>query len=79
MNILLVDDEETILHVVGNFLTACGHDVHPAQDGVEAYEILMQHGGINMVISDIRMPRLEKDAGADDDGPRRRRPGRQNA
>ena len=59
MNILLVDDEETILHVVGNFLTACGHDMHPAQDGVEAYEILMQHGGINLVISDIRMPRLD--------------------
>ena len=58
MNILLVDDEESILRVIGDFLVDCGHEVTAACDGKEALSLLEQRPDIELIVSDIRMPRM---------------------
>ena len=59
MNILLVDDEEPILRVIGDFLQDCGHEVVSAADGAEALKILEAGRSCELIVSDIRMPRLD--------------------
>ena len=58
MNILLVDDEESILQVVGDFLVDCGHNVVSAGDGAKALNLLEVRGDIGLIVSDIRMPKM---------------------
>ena len=59
MNILLVDDETSVIQVIGDFLTECGHCVIPAGDGAEALNTLEARGDIALIVSDIRMPRMD--------------------
>ncbi len=58
MNILLVDDEAQILQVIGDFLADCGYESTTAGDGAEALKVLEERDDIDLVISDIRMPRM---------------------
>jgi len=58
MDILLVDDNEDYLGLVQEALCQNGYTVHTAHDGVEGCEILAKHD-IDLIISDIRMPRLD--------------------
>ena len=57
LRILVVDDERAILELLGEYLRARGSVVEVAQDGEEAWERLLK-GGIDLVISDVKMPRL---------------------
>jgi CheY-like chemotaxis protein len=57
-SILLVDDEADVLEVLGDLLGAAGHRVETARDGIEALERLGA-GDYDLVLSDIRMPRLD--------------------
>jgi CheY-like chemotaxis protein len=56
--ILLVDDEPDILELLVSVLTADGHEVETASDGVAALMLLAQ-GGYDAILSDIQMPRLD--------------------
>lgn len=58
MDILLVDDNEDYLLLIKEVLTNNGYNVHTAQDGLEGCDILA-HADIDLIISDIRMPRLD--------------------
>src|SRR5688500_14575911 len=58
MNILIVDDNPTNLKLLRAQLEAEGHAVAQAHDGVEALELLDRHG-IDGIISDILMPRMD--------------------
>lgn len=58
MDILLVDDDRSVLEALELFFTQCGYGIFCACDGVEALEILVQQTDIGLVISDIRMPRM---------------------
>lgn len=58
IEILIVDDNADYLHLLEEALRSSGYDVHAAQDGVEGCEILTS-SEINLIISDIRMPRLD--------------------
>lgn len=53
--ILLVDDEPTVLHTLTRELRPYFPHLHVAQNGQEALELLARHP-IQMVISDYRMP-----------------------
>ncbi|NCC53774.1 MAG: sigma-54-dependent Fis family transcriptional regulator, partial [Spartobacteria bacterium] len=53
-NILLVDDEPSILSVLSTLLKAEGHDVVPALGGEKALEVLKDQE-FDLMISDIRM------------------------
>jgi nitrogen regulation protein NR(I) len=56
--ILVVDDEPNLRRVLGAQLTRDGYDVHAAADGEEALATL-QENHIDLVITDLRMPRLD--------------------
>ena len=56
--ILVIDDEKGILRVIQEALTRFGHNVEIALDGVEGIK-KFDDGSYDMVITDMRMPRLD--------------------
>ena len=58
MRILLVDDEESFLSVMGRVLREHGYDVVLAEDGKKAREAL-DGEKIDLIISDVFMPTLD--------------------
>ena len=56
--ILVIDDEKGILHVIQEALTRFGHDVETALDGADGIQ-KFDDGSYDMVITDLRMPRLD--------------------
>jgi two-component system cell cycle sensor histidine kinase/response regulator CckA len=57
--ILLVEDEEALLNLTAGRLTECGYTVLPAHDGIHALEIARSFNGtINLLLTDIMMPRM---------------------
>ncbi|MGA9119231.1 MAG: response regulator [Bacteroidota bacterium] len=58
MRILLVDDEEGFLGIMGDVLRDAGHSITIAQDGKAARELL-EVEKVDAVISDVFMPTLD--------------------
>ena len=56
--ILVIDDEKGILRVIEAALKRFGHDVEIALDGIEGIK-KFDDGCYDMVITDLRMPRLD--------------------
>jgi two-component system, cell cycle sensor histidine kinase and response regulator CckA len=57
--LLVVDDEEILRICVTAILSAMGHSVIQARDGLEAYELYQKlRGEISLVLMDVVMPRL---------------------
>ncbi len=56
-NVLIVDDEPAVRHMLGNLFRSHNCDVVIARDGEEAL-VLAQAEVFNVVVSDVRMPRL---------------------
>ncbi len=56
--ILVVDDEPANLRVLGYVLSRKGYETAGAKDGLEALELLGQ-SRFDLVISDVRMPRMD--------------------
>lgn len=57
--ILLVEDEEALLNLTAERLTACGYTVLSARDGMHALEL--EHsfpGPIHLLLTDVMMPRM---------------------
>ncbi|MBD3378919.1 MAG: response regulator [Candidatus Omnitrophica bacterium] len=54
--ILIIDDEEQILDVMGTYLSRKGFDVEQARAAEEGLEILGREKGIDLVILDEKMP-----------------------
>lgn len=57
LRILVIDDEPHILHYMRATLEAWGHRVETAGDGEEGLA-LASAGGFDLILSDLRMPRL---------------------
>ena len=58
--ILVAEDEVTVRNLVRHVLEAEGHEVLAAADGEEALTISRQYAGtIDMLITDVVMPRLD--------------------
>ncbi len=57
--ILLADDEERIVKLVSDFLTAEGYTVLTASDGGQALSCFQAHPEIALAIVDIMMPELD--------------------
>ena len=55
--VLVVDDEPHILYYMRATLEAWGHTVETASDGADALQRAMT-GGFDLIITDVRMPRL---------------------
>lgn len=58
MRILIVDDDDDIRILLSRTLNKWGHEVIPASNGAEAWNILNK-GLINFVISDWMMPKMD--------------------
>jgi CheY-like chemotaxis protein len=58
MEILLVDDNVDYLHLMKHALFENGYTVYTAEDGIQACELLTSQN-IDLIISDIRMPRFD--------------------
>ncbi|MDR5806456.1 response regulator [Caballeronia sp. LZ001] len=56
--ILLVDDEANVRALIAEILQNVGHDVVEASDGVRGLEILQSDAVVDLVISDVGMPRM---------------------
>src|SRR4051812_23129308 len=56
--ILVVDDEESMRHVLSVILREAGYEVTVAGDGAQALE-LVRAQPFDVVISDVRMPKLD--------------------
>ncbi|MDX9786220.1 MAG: sigma-54 dependent transcriptional regulator [Desulfobacterales bacterium] len=56
-NILVVDDEKRIRHLLSIMLERAGHQVVQAGDGIEALQML-EKAAFDIVITDIRMPKM---------------------
>ena len=59
MVVLLVDDEPFFRTSVKTMLQREGFQVVEAGDGIEACEILQKTAGIDLVIADLLMPRMD--------------------
>ena len=56
--VLVVEDEPAIREVVADLLEDEGYAVRQAADGLEAIDEL-EVDGVDLVLSDVRMPRLD--------------------
>ncbi len=56
--ILVADDRDTNRDVLNGMLSAAGFKTILASDGIEALEVLRRESNIDLVLMDIRMPRL---------------------
>jgi two-component system response regulator GlrR len=57
-NILVVDDEPGTLKYISHFLRKDGYQVTEARDGAEALD-LIENSRFDLVLSDVRMPRVD--------------------
>jgi len=58
MKILVVDDEQRIRELIGQYLTVAGYDVEEAKDGIEALTKISK-GDIDLCILDVMMPFMD--------------------
>ncbi|HEX3710628.1 MAG TPA: response regulator [Pseudolabrys sp.] len=57
--ILLVEDEEGLRALNARGLSSRGYTVLEAGNGVEAIEVLEEHGHVDLVVSDVVMPEMD--------------------
>ena len=59
IKILVVDDESRMRKLVKDFLTRAGYQVLEAQDGEEAVDTFYSIKGINLLVLDVMMPKMD--------------------
>ncbi len=59
VGVLVVDDEETLRQILRAGLQRSGYQVHLACDGREALDLLQGGLQVQLVLSDVVMPRLD--------------------
>lgn len=57
--ILVVDDEARMRKLVSDFLTKNGYKVVEAKDGYEAMDLFFEQNDIDLMITDVMMPRID--------------------
>jgi two-component system, chemotaxis family, chemotaxis protein CheY len=57
--ILTVDDSRTMRDMLRLALSGAGHTVIQADDGVHGVEVLEKSGVVDVIITDINMPRMD--------------------
>jgi two-component system, cell cycle response regulator CpdR len=54
--VLIVEDDESIMFVLGEYLSGLGYRVLKAVDGEQAFEILSTKPHLDLMITDYRLP-----------------------
>jgi DNA-binding response OmpR family regulator len=55
LQVLIVDDDDSVRKVLTDIVAAAGHKVHPSSDGSEAVELIRRQP-FDLVITDLMMP-----------------------
>ena len=55
LQVLIVDDDDSLLKVLADTVSAAGHKVRSSNDGAEAVELIRQQS-FDLVITDLMMP-----------------------
>ena len=63
--ILIVEDEESNIHLLFAFFKDRSVNLLLARNGVEALEMVKTHPGIDLILMDIRMPAMDGDTAAE--------------
>lgn len=58
-NILIVDDSKTVRNLVAFIMKKEGFKVTAAENGLDGLEKLYSLGSVDLIISDINMPRMD--------------------
>lgn len=58
-HILIVDDSKTVRNLVAFVMKKEGYKVSTAEDGLDGLEKLYGAQGVDLIISDINMPRMD--------------------
>lgn len=58
-HIMIVDDSKTIRNLLAFVMKAEGFKVSTAEDGLDAVEKLYSLGHIDLIVSDVNMPRMD--------------------
>lgn len=56
--ILVIDDEPNIRSILSRLLGDLGYDVEVAEDGEKGIRLFHEKGDFDLVVSDIRMPKI---------------------
>lgn len=59
LKILVVDDESRMRKLVKDFLTRAGYQVLEAADGEEAVDVFFSTKGIDLLVLDVMMPKMD--------------------
>ena len=60
--VLVIDDHNEILNILRFILIKMGYEVKIARDGKEGIEVFDSERNLDLVITDIRMPRMDGNA-----------------
>ncbi|WP_028574209.1 response regulator [Desulfonatronovibrio hydrogenovorans] len=58
-HIMVVDDSKTVVNLIAFIVKKEGFQVTTAEDGLDALEKLYSTPGIDLIISDVNMPRMD--------------------
>ena len=58
-HIMVVDDSKTIRNLLAFVMKAEGFKVTTAEDGLDAVEKLYNMGTVDLIVSDVNMPRMD--------------------
>jgi two-component system KDP operon response regulator KdpE len=56
--ILIIDDDRTLIDLLGQSLGKAGYDILSATNGIDGLQVLYKHG-VDLVILDVMMPRMD--------------------
>jgi len=59
LKILVVDDESRMRKLVKDFLVRAGMEVLEAGDGMEAFDLFFENKDLDLIITDVMMPKLD--------------------
>jgi two-component system NtrC family sensor kinase len=59
--ILVIDDERAVRELISDALTIEGHDVHTAENGKDALDLISQRR-FDLLLCDLRMPEMDGQA-----------------
>lgn len=59
LNVLFADDESAVTFLISNVLSPKINNLHIAEDGLMALELFKAHRDIDIIITDLSMPKME--------------------
>ena len=57
--VLVVEDEDGVRDLIREVLEAAGYQVYEADEGFQALSVLLQGRAVDVVVTDLRMPRMD--------------------